>query len=503
MKLSKLLSDFVSPDLLSELPSLAITGLALDSRQIRKGDVFLAYPGYQTDGRNFIAQAIEKGAIAILCEQDEKYVDYSTENHIPIIPIADLRKKISHLVGRFYQHPSKQMLIIGITGTNGKSSCVKLISDALTQLGKKTGMIGTLGYGMENRFSPAPNTTPDALTLQTLLHTLSRQQAKAVAMEVSSHALTQGRVEDIDIDMAIFTNLTRDHLDYHKNMQAYAEAKQKLFDMSSLKYAVLNADDPFGLHLLNTLPSHLKIVGYSLDPKITQKTTQHIILAENINLSIAGIHADLKTPWGKGKLTSKLLGRFNLSNLLAVIAALGLLEYSLDKILKIISALSPVHGRMQLMGGHEKPWVIIDFAHTPDALEQALKALKPLTSKSLWCVFGCGGTRDRGKRPIMGNIAERYADHIILTNDNPRFESPEAIIDEIAAGITHKNKIKIYLDRKQAIEYALSHSKSGDTILIAGKGHENYQVIGHEKIEFDDTKVVETLLNHTPHHQTT
>lgn len=476
------------------LPDVMVQGLALDSRQIRTGDLFLAYPGYKADGRSFIDQAIENGAVAILSEAHDVEDNIVRHHGIAVIPVMHLSKQVSKIVGRFYEEPSKDMLIVGITGTNGKSSCTQLLANALQLLGKKSATIGTLGYGVFGDLAYSGLTTPDALSVQSILDEFHQKDVKAVVLEASSHALAQDRVADIDFDLAIFTNLSRDHLDYHGNMEAYTRAKRTLFHMPGLRYAVLNVDDPIGRQWLHELQDHLEVCGYSVDEGVCEEVDIPLVCANNIQLTHQGLRAWVRTPWGEGVLKSDLLGQFNVSNLLAVIASLGTLGYSLKSILEVIPKLETVAGRMQTFGGVDQPTAVVDFAHTPDALRQALSALREHCKNRLICVFGCGGDRDPGKRAMMGQIAEEFADHVVVTNDNPRFEDPERIIQDILSGINASQNTRVEHDRESAIRHALENAGIGDIVLVAGKGHEKYQIIDGEKREYSDIDAVKYFL---------
>jgi len=499
MKLNELLAEFVPASATSEQ---LITDLTLDSRTAKCGELFFAFQGFKVDGRKYIADAIRKGVAAILCENDNNSTEYSADTtcNIPIFHVSNLRKIIGLIAAKFYNYPARAMTIIGVTGTNGKTSCTHLIAKLSQDLGQPTGVIGTLGAGFPDHLSPLKNTTPDAITLQQHLATLRDQGASAVAMEVSSHALEQGRIQGIDFNIGVFTNLTRDHLDYHGDMENYGAVKKLLFLQPSLQTVAINLDDEFGLKILNAINPSVNIYGYGTEYDKIIKTKQsqnshHFIGASEVKIDITGIKANITTPWGSGILKSNLLGRFNLSNLLAVISVLGSMGFTLSDMLEKIALLQPLAGRMESFGGGEKkPLVVVDYAHTPDALEQVLRALREHCLERLWCVFGCGGDRDRGKRPLMGQIAERYSDNVIVTSDNPRTENPQQIIDEIITGLLCPWAIAIEPDRRAAIAQALDCAQAGDIVLIAGRGQEQYQIIGDERIPFSDVAVVKTLL---------
>lgn len=485
MLLKKLLKKFITID--SQLDR-EITGISADSRTIQPGFLFAAFPGEKVDGRDYIDDAIKNGAAAVICEA-QGFVD--TKLDIPLIKINNLPDKIGNIAAQFYNHPANNMTMVGITGTNGKTSCSQFLAKALELNQIACGVIGTLGSGFPDQLKPGNLTTPDPIIIQRALFALHQQGAKAIAMEVSSHGLAQQRVNGIDFNIAVFTNLTQDHLDYHGTMENYTKAKRQLFIRPELQHAVINADDEFGRSLIDELHGKLNVIGYSITDI---ESTVPMLRATNISLNKIGLAANICTPWGDGLLTSNLLGRFNVSNLLAVLAVLGIMQIPLSKVLSSLAKLTTILGRLQVFGGGNKPVVIVDFAHTPDALQQVLINLREHCPGKLCCVFGCGGDRDRGKRPIMGRIAENYSDRVIITNDNPRTENPQRIINDIVPGLLYPGTVKIEYDRSQAIQYAIDNAKAGDVVLIAGKGHEPYQIIGTEKIPFSDIKEVQDKL---------
>jgi UDP-N-acetylmuramoyl-L-alanyl-D-glutamate--2,6-diaminopimelate ligase len=382
------------------------------------------------------------------------------------------------------------MRVIGVTGTNGKTSTVQLLAQALESLGHRTATIGTLGAGLHGQLREGERTTPDAIAVQRLMAEFLGDGATHVAMEVSSHALEQGRVAAMDFAVAAFTNLTRDHLDYHGNMEAYGAAKAKLFAWPDLEAAVINTDDEFGRKLVNKLAPDVKALRLSSAGDVSAD-----IAATDIVTSAEGVAFHLRTPWGSRVLRSRLLGRFNVANLLTVIACLGAIGESFDRIVDAVEALEPVNGRMNRIGGVEGlPLVVVDYAHTPDALEQAITALRAHCAAKLICVFGCGGERDAGKRPQMGDIAERLADIAIVTDDNPRGEDGDAIVSQILAGMKQPQYATVLRDREAAIRAALGMARPGDVVLIAGKGHETYQEGATGKRAFDDMAVARAAL---------
>lgn len=476
---------FVDPEM-----DCTIHGLSSDSRQVKKGDLFIAYPGEKSDGRQFIEEAFKKGAAAVLAEEVEFDSSLSSKNEV-LLKTDNVQHKVGRIASRFYNHPSRRMHIMGVTGTNGKSSIAYLLACALNNFGHKSVYFGTLGTGFPDKLQESTHTTLDPIHLQQSLAHFVEQGVTHAALEVSSHALDQGRVAAIEFETGIFTNLTRDHLDYHKTMEAYGEAKAKLFRQFGLKTAVINQDDAFGVKLSHTLSPEIFALGYSL------KDPHAEIFADNVSITYEGIQATIKTPWGEGRLKTPLLGYFNLYNILAVVGVLGSM-YSLEKILKCVQTLPHVPGRMECITSPNNPMFIVDYAHTPDALKNVLSTANDLlkgTSGKLWCVFGCGGDRDKGKRPEMGKIAELFADYIVITNDNPRTEDPKIIAQEINEGITSSKKVMMILDREKAIKYTFNEAKPYDIILIAGKGHEPYQIIGTEKHHFSDQEICRKLMS--------
>lgn len=505
-----------------------VCGLTLDSRRVNPGDIFFAYCGHNIDSRKYIEEAIAKGAVAVVCDEggdsdnsgdggdggDICSVSFNDKQHmlvggVPVFVVSRscLRYLIGAIAAKFYAYPSRAMQIIGVTGTNGKSSCTHFIAKLLCHLGYPCGVIGTLGAGFPDALTPLNNTTPDAITIQRFLALLRDQGARAVAMEVSSHSLAQRRVEGVEFDSAVFTNLTHDHLDYHGDMKKYAQVKKRLFFKTNIKHAVINIDDSCGRDLLRELQHvrntvaqlpRINVCAYTLGEAVVSENGIAKITASNLVTDIHGVTATLTTPWGNGTLRSQLLGKFNVSNLLVAIAVLGNMGFALDAILTAIASLQPLTGRMQTFGGGGLlPLVVVDYAHTPDALENALLVLREHCQShqgKLWCVFGCGGGRDSGKRPIMGRIAELYGDNIVVTSDNPRTENPQSIIDAVVAGMLCPWAVEVEADRLSAITHALDCAQVGDIVLIAGKGHENYQIIGNEKIPFSDISIVQALL---------
>ncbi|WP_374286953.1 UDP-N-acetylmuramoyl-L-alanyl-D-glutamate--2,6-diaminopimelate ligase [Pseudomonas fluvialis] len=457
--------------------AVLIRELALDSRKVLPGDLFLAVPGSQTDGRAHIADAIARGAAAVAYEADG--VAPMQDSACALIAVRGLSAQLSAIAGRFYGEPSRALRLIGITGTNGKTSVSQLLAQALDLLGERCGIIGTLGNGFHGELLAGRHTTPDALGVQATLAQLKQAGARAVAMEVSSHGLEQGRVAALDFDLAVFTNLSRDHLDYHGDMQAYGEAKARLFAQPDLRARVINLDDAFGRELAaRNLPSRL--FSYS------QQDSKASLYCSEMRFTEQGVQARLHTAQGEGWLRSALLGRFNLSNLLAVVGSLLALGYPLGEILALVPRLQGPLGRMQRFGQPGQPVLVVDYAHTPDALEQVLSALRPHVQGRLYCLFGCGGERDRGKRPLMAAVAERLADRVWVTDDNPRSEAPEQIFADIRGGFVQPEAVTFLSGRGEAIARLVSQTEAGDVVLLAGKGHEDYQEIHGQRLPFSD-----------------
>ena len=462
--------------------------LTADSRRVQPGDVFVAFPGAQADGRDFIAQAVARGAAAVIAEAgvpEAQKVGAGGTAIVEVPGLAALSGEIAHLV---YGRPSEHLWLAGVTGTNGKTSVSQWIAQALNALRHRCAVIGTLGNGFLDALDESPNTTPDAITLHAALAGFLARGAEACAMEVSSIGLDQGRVHGAAFDVAIFTNLTRDHLEYHGSMATYAAAKERLFFVPGLAAAVVNLDDAFGAELAARLRGRLHLIAYTLDPACVG---DDLLRAENLAMGAAGIEFDLRGV----HFAAPVVGRFNASNLLAVIGALLARGERLEAIADALRGIQPPPGRMQALGGSGEPLVVVDYAHTPDALEKALGVLRETAAArggKLVCVFGCGGDRDPGKRPQMGAIAERLADRVQLTSDNPRGEDPQAIIEGILAGMNRRPQVED--DRGVAIDEAIADADDRDVILLAGKGHEPYQEIGGVRHAFSDIDAAKSAL---------
>jgi len=508
---------------------ITVTRLVTDSRSIQHGDTFVAYPGEKSDGREFIANAILKGANAVIYETlvsrhqgEAQHFVWNDAWQVPSLAVADLRHRAGWLADAIYGTPSEKLWMVGITGTNGKTSTSHWIAHALSEAGKRCAVIGTLGNGLiaGNGFADGlqvtENTTPDAVRVHGLLAEYLRDGAQAVAMEVSSHALSQGRVNAVRFDVAMLTNLSRDHLDYHGDMQSYAAAKRKLFDWQQLGFVVLNLDDAYGAELAEQLSlqegrrgvsggsapqqdADTEVIGYGLSDEalqLAERRGMRMVYGNLLEMSGQGLKLAVHSSWGAAQLDSALVGRFNAANLLGALTVLLVSGVELSDAVRSLGRVQPVAGRMQRLGDARQPTVVVDYAHTPDALEKVLQALREVSEAAggkVLCVFGCGGDRDRGKRAMMGMVAEKYSDFCIVTSDNPRGENPREIIAEIVAGMNGENH-EIIVDRAAAIQSAIRFARQSDTVLIAGKGHEDYQEINGVKHPFDDVSVAQLAL---------
>lgn len=502
--------------------AIGITGMSSDSRSIQTGDLFVALPGIQVDGMTFASQAINAGAAAVFCEAGPESADpvFDSLDGCPLIRVNHLTKRLSGLAGWYFGNPSRSMSVTGVTGTNGKTSISWMLAGLLAEFEGCAGVVGTLGYGAikpsrqdKNAYldgGGAPGwlhktgyTTPDAIATQECLADLGQQGCQSVVMEVSSHALVQQRVEAVEFSIAVFSNLSRDHLDYHESMAAYFSAKRRLFEFDSVTHAVINLDDRYAQKLLPEIAEGLHILTYSTsDPSAS-------VYAKNIVFGVNGFSADICFGGQALSLQSNLLGEFNVSNSLAVIAVLLVKGFELSRILQALSAAPALPGRMQRVvvsasqmhseAGETQAVVqdievIVDYAHTPDALQRVLAALRRHTLGRLICVFGCGGNRDVGKRPLMGAAAEQGADRLYITSDNPRDEDPQLIVDDICRGLSVRNSVVVEINREAAIARAISEAETGAVVLIAGKGHECEQLIGGKRVPFSDYEIAQREL---------
>jgi len=485
MNITELLDGLLEDPL--EINIADIKGIALDSRKVKKDFVFLAVAGAVEHGLVYAKKAIENGAVAIVYEAkgSEKFSLALFDCYK--VEVKGLAEKLGVIADRFYQSPSKKMDVIGITGTNGKTTC----SQFLAQLIPDSAVIGTLGWGEQGELNKTLNTTPDALDIQHILACFVAQKKKTVVMEVSSHGLEQGRVNAVNFKGAVFTNLSRDHLDYHGSMAAYLAAKLVLFKRPELQFVIVNLDDKNGKIFLNATKSHVKHWAFSAKGKHSDFAEN--VVAEEVDCSLNGI--EFFVCWKKQKILvqSKIVGNFNLENILAVITVRLAQGESLEVAVSKVNELTPVSGRMERFGGRGRPFVFVDFAHTPDALEKLLTGLRKQCSQKLWLVFGCGGNRDKGKRAQMGAIAEKLADRVIITDDNPRLEESKQIINDIRQGFIN-NKYDVIQNREKAIYQVINQAEKDDCIVIAGKGHENYQEIQGVKHSFSDQLVTQQAL---------
>lgn len=480
LTLDALLKDIAVP-VSAELAAVAPGDVVLDSRLVKPGDLFVAMPGVDGDGRHFVEGALGAGASSVLAEAN----DFES-NDPRVITIPNLRAYCGLIARRFYRNPSSDMAITAVTGTNGKTSVTDYIAQLLRLLGQPAGIIGTLGSRLvSGDVSDAVNTTPDIFTLSRILDQWRDDSIQYVALEASSHALAQHRLDGLSIHTGVFTNLTRDHLDYHGSIEAYCDAKLALFRDFDLVRAIYNADDSMSAQVASV--AQCPALGISLaDPSAD-------ILVTLDTESSRGLTAKLHTPYGTELLDLPLHGTFNAFNVAAAIATLAGMGFSFSELCSASQQLHPVAGRMELVGLGAVPRVVVDYAHTPDALQRAILGLRASVSGKLWVVFGCGGDRDKGKRPIMGRIAEQYADCVVVTNDNPRHEPPQRIADDIVSGCSGSPAIQ--LDRAAAIHHAILNADDDDTILIAGKGHEPYQLIAGQRLPFSDGDVAREALD--------
>jgi UDP-N-acetylmuramoyl-L-alanyl-D-glutamate--2,6-diaminopimelate ligase len=482
-----------------DAPDIMISDLVLDSRDVAIHKAFVAIDGHTLDGRDFIPQAVSLGAKVIVTQCD----DMLSHGHVEmreqsvIVYFYQLSEKLSELAGHFYQFPANSMSVIAVTGTNGKTSTVQLTSQLAYLMGERSASIGTLGASMylptgdSQVLQNNVNTTPDAISMHRLLAEFVNEGAFQVALEASSHALVQNRIKAVKTDIAIFTNLSRDHLDYHGSMAEYGLAKRLLLSQPELAYAVINVNDPEHKNWLANIPKTTSVVlyGQNLSPTDMPVEYQYCV-ANNVRFTAEGIALSLYSSWGDCELRISLLAEFNVANVLAAICSQLCLGKNLKQIAYIAQKLKPVAGRMELYKRHGHATIVVDYAHTPDALEKALLATKQHCHGKLFCVFGCGGDRDVGKRSLMGEIAERLSDHVILTDDNVRSENPQDIIQDILGGCINPEQVFVEHERKMAIKVAANQASAGDIILVAGKGHENYQIIGNQTLAYDERQFV-------------
>lgn len=489
IKLSTLLPA-APTDVLKAVGEIDISGLKLDSRQVTHGDCFIAIQGHQVDGRRFIRDAVQAGAVAVLQQANSFSVDPSGQ--VPVISVPELGLQLSAIAGRFYQQPSAQMKLVGVTGTNGKTTVTHLVAQLYQQLGAKSAVLGTLGSGFVGALLAEKNTTPDALTVQSRLAGLLNEGAEVVAMEVSSHALVQGRVNDVQFSAVAATNISRDHLDYHGSMESYAAAKQDLFVSYPSKARIYNFDDPV-IRQWCAEPGPTDY-AYTLNKSGFHDSESHVLAASALEFDAQGSRFLLH--WQGQQIATRLslVGEFNISNALAATLVLLSDGYNLADIVPHLAGLEAIAGRMETFQQPGQPLAIVDYAHTPDALEQVLKAARRHCHGRLWCVFGCGGDRDRGKRPQMGSVASKFADVAVVTDDNPRTESASTIIADIVSGMTGPAQVHQHPGRESAVAFSLANAAADDVVVMAGKGHEDYQIIGTQTLPYNERTVVAKLL---------
>ncbi len=502
MKASMKSPGMMLTDLLAEancvdrVPPIQVQDISSNSKQVVKGAVFVALPGINSNGIDYAIDAVKAGAVAVLFDANDAY----SLKRVPMlrkqvlshwIGVENLNQANGFIVSRYYGNPGAAMIIVGVTGTDGKSSVTHLLTQALTNLGAQCGSIGTLGHGINNDLTVDALTTPDAVSLQSRLYQYQQQACEYVVMEVSSHALQQYRVNGCDFDIAVLTNLGRDHLDYHGNLENYAAAKSRLFHDFDLSASVVNADDDFGEQLGKGL-SQDSVLRYSINIGSADQATIKLIEAE---LTSNGQNFRAQTPLGEVSARTSLIGEFNQSNVLACIATLVALGFNRGQIQRAVQNLQPIPGRMEKFEASSRiASALVDFAHTEQALRACLEACRLHTQGKIWCVFGCGGDRDPGKRPGMGRVAEELANHVIITDDNPRNESPQKIVSDILLGLQMPTEVSVVHNRKAAIEFAMSQAAAEDLVVICGKGHEQEQIIGHERRPFSDRHVVSQIL---------
>ncbi|WP_156290429.1 UDP-N-acetylmuramoyl-L-alanyl-D-glutamate--2,6-diaminopimelate ligase [Oceanobacillus salinisoli] len=485
MNLNELLSIIPFYRTESVLDNIDIIDLEMDSRKVKPGFLFVCISGFTVDGHDYVDEAVRNGASAIIAEKQ-------VEASVPTILVSDTSKALAMLAVRFFNYPTSRIPLIGVTGTNGKTTVTYLLEKIFNQYEKKTGLIGTIQMKIGEDTFPTPNTTPNALDLQRFFKKMKDEQVEQAIMEVSSHALDLGRVHGSDYDIAVFTNLSQDHLDYHKDLDDYLRAKSLLFsqlgnnyNLDKQKFAVINADDASCDLLKRSTAQHILTYGYNHEADVS---------AKDVKLDAAGTSFTLITPIGTVTVSSKLIGMFNVYNMLAAAAAAIAGNVPLEVIKAALESIQGVSGRFEVVDNGQNYTVIVDYAHTPDSLENVLQTVNEFAANHIYVVVGCGGDRDRTKRPLMAKKALQYADYAIFTSDNPRTEDPSAILNDMIEGLEASDSYEVIVDRKEAINKAIAYAKKDDIILIAGKGHETYQQIGHIKYDFDDREVAKSAI---------
>ena len=498
--LDYLLEGFIEDDLIEACQGITINTLVQDNRKARNGNLFIAYQGFNTHGLLYAQDAVAKGASVVLWDGDlenrNEILD-SISNKVLCVHCEDLKNKVGAIASRYYEQPSLSMNTIGVTGTDGKTSVAHFLAQCLDAHDVHCGVLGTLGNGFINDLHPTGLTTVDALHIHKMLFDIQQAGAKHVVMEVSSHGLDQGRVNGVAFTTAVFTNIATDHLDYHGTLDNYAAAKKRLFCTPGLGTAVINLDDEYGRSLAKEVREHVCVWGYSLNADVTayKEYADYFVNAVEIKPFERGCHLSVETPGGSAKFDIPLIGRFNVANALAVLSTLLVSRLSFDDAVNSLAAVHPVDGRVEIISEDDKPVVVVDYAHTEQGLKAVCQSVRDHFSGEMWCVFGCGGDRDRSKRALMAKVAEQYADKIIVTTDNPRHEDPQKIVDEVMAGFSSVANVEAMLDRRQAIDIAIANAQPGDVVLLAGKGHETSQIVGDVHIAFDDRRVAHEFLS--------
>jgi UDP-N-acetylmuramoyl-L-alanyl-D-glutamate--2,6-diaminopimelate ligase len=484
----KKISDFYV-DALSEKLDVSINELTDDSRFVEEGDLFIAYKGETSDGRQFIDDAIDRGASAVIAEHGGEWLNSNLYRGVPVVVVKELDAKLNDMVSAFYNSNYDNVNIVGITGTNGKTSCSSYLAQALSKNNAVCCVIGTLGWGQIDALKETHNTTPNNLQLHKMLNGFEKDETDHVIIEASSHGLALGRTENITFNVAVLTNISRDHMDFHGDMEGYIKAKAILFQEESLEFVVVNLDDHYAQFFIEHVSNNVNVITYG-------SSEQALIHVVNLNSDLQGVTFTIDYEGMLYEFSSRLIGQFNVYNLAAVIGVLLGLGYSMKVIVSMIQDISAVAGRMQLISQKDDDiQVVVDYAHTPDGLEKALENIQVNGINHVWCVFGCGGERDQGKRAIMGKVASEYSDYVVVTNDNPRRESPTSIVADILEGLdTNSTKHDVIMDREEAIKFAIANAKKKSCILIAGKGHETFQDLGVEKVTFSDVDVAQNAL---------
>jgi len=489
MALGKLLEGFGVV-----VPDVPVSDLAQDSRAVTPGAAFIACQGRTTHGLAHLGDALERGATAVIWESLPNLAPPALPDGVASVGIPHLGRRVGEIADRFFGSPSSELRVAGITGTNGKTTSAYLLAQASDLVGRRGAYLGTLGFGRAGALANAGLTTPDAVTVHRRLAEARDAGAATLAMEVSSHALDQGRVGGVRFDTAVFTNLTRDHLDYHGSLDAYGAAKARLFHVPGLRCAVINVRDAFGRELVERIDPAIERIVYTTASEVWAERDVGWIRVSELRTTTAGLTLQIESRWGTGTLRSRLIGEFNAENLLAGLGVLLGWGVPLQKALVAVGSCVAPPGRMESFGGGAQPLVLVDYAHSPDALGKVLEAARGHARGRLRCVFGCGGDRDPGKRPVMGAIAERLADTVVVTDDNPRSEESRAIIEQILAGMARPEDASVIADRAEAIHFAIAEADAGDVVVIAGKGHEEYQIVGGEVRPFSDRAVVRDAL---------